>query len=194
MAAVASTQDGRAVRAERTRDAVVDALLALLDEGVVRPTAERIAARAGVSERTIFGHFPDRETLFAAVAVRQYERVVPRLRPIPLDLPLVERIDGFVDQRAWLLETVSGVRRGAVLIEHESPVVADNLRRVRAAKAAEVQRIFEPELDGRPAAVRDALVAATSWTAWESLRTHQGLGADQARDAMRAAVRALLAA
>ena len=43
-------RDGRTVRAERTRQALVDALLSLLDEGQLQPTAERIAVRAGVSE------------------------------------------------------------------------------------------------------------------------------------------------
>ena len=61
----------------------MDALLELLDEGDVRPTAERIAERAGVSERSVFQHFADREALFQAVAARQYERVVPTLEPIP---------------------------------------------------------------------------------------------------------------
>jgi AcrR family transcriptional regulator len=182
------------VRAERTREAVVDALLAMLDEGVVRPTAEQIAIRAGVSERTIFGHFPDREALFEAVATRQYERVVPKLLPISRRLPLAARIEAFVAQRAWLLETISGVRRGAVLIESESPVVAENLRRVRAAKAAEVARVFGAELRERPPEVGEALVCVTSWVAWDGLRSHQELDPDAARDAMRAAVRALLGA
>src|SRR5512133_1697488 len=86
------THDGRNARAERSRAAVVEALLELLDAGDVRPTAERIAARAGVSERTVFQHFRDREALFEAAARRQYERVVPTLRPVSRELPLERRI------------------------------------------------------------------------------------------------------
>ena len=41
-------RDGRTVRAERTREALVGALLALLNEGHVRPTASEIAERADV--------------------------------------------------------------------------------------------------------------------------------------------------
>ena len=41
--------DGRLARSARTRHAVVDALLDLLGEGDLRPTAARIAERAGVS-------------------------------------------------------------------------------------------------------------------------------------------------
>ena len=110
MEAGSEQRDGRTVRAERTRQALVDSLLGLLDEGHVRPTAAQIAARAGVSERSVFQHFPDREALFEAVARQQYERIVPTLRPIDTSLPLPERIEQFAGQRAHLYERIGGVR------------------------------------------------------------------------------------
>jgi TetR/AcrR family transcriptional regulator, regulator of autoinduction and epiphytic fitness len=186
------TRDGRNVRAKRTREAVVEALLELLDEGDIRPTAQRIAARAGVSERSVFQHFGDRESLFEAAARRQYERVAPTLRRIDRELPLAERIDEFTAQRARLYETVSGVRRGALLIEHESPTVAGRLAEVRAAKAKEVEKVFATELRGRAPAARRALIAACAWTSWQSLRFHQGLSAAQAEEAMKAAIAGIL--
>ena len=133
-AAAAGARDGRTVRAERTRLAVVDALLALLDEGELRPTAERIAQRAGVSERSIFQHFGDREALFEAAALRQYERVIPTLRPVDATLPLGERIEAFVGQRTRLFERVKGVRQAALLMEPESQAVAGWLSTARRAK------------------------------------------------------------
>ena len=71
MSAASDQRDGRTVRAERTRQALVDSLLGLLDEGQMTPTAAQIAARAGVSERSVFQHFPDREALLEAVAHEQ---------------------------------------------------------------------------------------------------------------------------
>jgi TetR/AcrR family transcriptional regulator, regulator of autoinduction and epiphytic fitness len=185
-------RDGRNARAERTREAVVEALLELLDEGDIRPTGERIAARAGVSERSVFQHFRDREALFEEAAQRQYDRIMPTLQAIDADLPLGQRIDEFTAQRARLCETVSGVRRGAILIEHESETVAGRLQWARKAKAKEVERVFAAELSGRDPATRHALVAACAWTAWESLRFHQGLSPAAARKAMKAAVTGLL--
>ena len=111
MSATPDQRDGRTVRAERTRQALVDSLLGLLDEGHLTPTAAAIAARAGVSERSVFQHFPDREALLEAVAREQYDRVVPTLRPIDSTLPLPERIEQFVKQRARLYEQIGGVRR-----------------------------------------------------------------------------------
>ena len=186
-----TTEDGRTARAERTREKVVDALLELLDGGDVRPTSERIAGRAGVSERTVFQHFADREALFQAVSARQYDRVMPTLEVIPPDLPVAERIERFTDQRARLLERLSGVRRGALLMEAESSAVADGLALARRLKAAEVERIFAPEIAAHPE-LRAPLVSASAWTAWEGLRRHQGLGERQAREAMTLTLERLL--
>lgn len=189
-------RDGRTVRAERTRQALVDALLSLLYEGQLQPTAERIAVRAGVSERSLFQHFADREALYQAVAVQQYERIVPTLERIDASMPLPERIEAFVAQRTRLLETVTPVRRAALLLEPESEVVAGWLQNARRQKAREVERVFRPELEAFEQPERGvllaALVAASAWTAWEALRAHQRLSEDRSRAAVRATLTALL--
>jgi TetR/AcrR family transcriptional regulator, regulator of autoinduction and epiphytic fitness len=197
MSATPDQRDGRTVRAERTRKALVDALLSLLDEGRLTPTAAEIAARAGVSERSVFQHFPDREALLEAVAREQYDRVVPTLRPVDSTLPLPERIEEFVAQRARLYELIGGVRRAGLLIEHESPSVAGWLATARQAKAAEVERVFRRELEAMPGddqeAMRAVLITLCSWSAWDSWRTHQRLSVPRARAALAAGIAALLA-
>ena len=189
-------RDGRTVRAERTRQALVEALLALLNEGRLRPTAAEIAERAGVSERSVFQHFSDREALLEAVAREQYERVMPTIRPVDASLSLAARIDEFVAQRATLYERASGVRRAALLMEPESDVVAGWLTTVRRAGAAEVERVFRREIEATPADEREplraALVAACAWGTFEALRFHQGLSVSRTRGALRTMVARLL--
>ena len=75
-------RDGRVSRAARTREAVVDALLALNDRGVLRPTARDIAAEAGVSLRSLYVHFDDLESLFVAAGQRHTERLLAQLPPL----------------------------------------------------------------------------------------------------------------
>jgi TetR/AcrR family transcriptional regulator, regulator of autoinduction and epiphytic fitness len=189
-------RDGRTVRAERTRRALVEALLALLNEGRLRPTAAEIAERAGVSERSVFQHFPDREVLLEAVAREQYERVMPTIRPVDASLSLAARIDEFVAQRATLYERAAGVRRAALLMEPESDVVAGWLTTVRRAGAAEAERVFRREIEATPADEREplraALVAACAWGTFEALRFHQGLSVSRTRGALRTMVARLL--
>jgi TetR/AcrR family transcriptional regulator of autoinduction and epiphytic fitness len=189
-------KDGRTVRAERTRQALVDALFGLLEDGELRPTAERIAERAGVSERSVFQHFPDREALFEAVSHQQYERVVKEVEPVDASRPLDERLDAFVAQRARLFEQVSPVVRAGRLFEHESDVAAGWLTTGRQAAANEVERVFRRELQraetGERAVLLAALVSGASWAAWEGYRAHQRLGVERAQAAMRRTLAALL--
>ena len=145
----------------------------------------------------MFQHFPDREALLEAVAREQYDRVVPTLRPVDSTLPLPERIEQFVKQRARLYEQIGGVRRAGLLIEHESSSVAGWLATARQAKAVEVERVFRRELDAIAADEREplraALIAHCSWATWDSWRTHQGLSVARSRAALAAGIAALLA-
>ena len=188
--------DGRTARARRTREAIVDAMLALLDGGDLRPSVEDIAARAQVSPRSIFQHFGDRETLLRATGARQAERVSQIVEHIPDTGPFEARLDAFVEQRARVLEFITPVRRSAVLNEPFSDGSHAGIQAFRALKRAEAERVFGPELAALPEADREevvrALGAATDWSTWEALRAHQGLSPDDARAVMRRTIVALL--
>jgi TetR/AcrR family transcriptional regulator, regulator of autoinduction and epiphytic fitness len=194
-----ATADGRTLRAERTRSAVAAAYLDLLTEGDLRPTADRIAERAGVSPRSVFKHFPDREALFGEVAELQERRVREMVGELPDPAaPLEQRIDAFVDQRARFHEFIAPVRRAALLSEPFSDVVASRLKLTRAAGAAVVDHVFATELAERDrrgrADLHDALGAIAAWPTWESLRRHQGLSAPRAQSVLRAMLAAQLKA
>jgi AcrR family transcriptional regulator len=187
--------DGRTARRERTRTAIANAMLALFEEGDLHPTAPRVAQRAGVSLRSVFQHFQDMEAVYAAVAERQIERVLATARWVPRTGPLGERIRTFVAERARIHEAVTPVRRAALLKEPFSDEIAARLRWVRQRGRLETAKVFRTELERRPPAERrdllEALAAASSWSTWDALRTHQGLSPAQAQRVMRLMVTAL---
>ena len=188
--------DGRTLRSLRTREAIVDATISLLEQGDLRPTAPRVAEQAGVSVRSIFQHFDDLETLHAAVAERLVERVSLLVFPVSPDLPLEERLDRFVRQRALLLETVTPIRRAAAV---HGPFSAEITARLRAGQAflrSEVQHAFAAELAAAGADrddLLDALDAALGWGVWEALRASMGRGQEAAARVMRRLAAAALA-
>jgi len=190
------TLDGRLARGARARVAIVEALLALIERGDLRPSAARIAERAGVSLRSVFQHFNDVESLFAAAAERQAERLASLAGSVDDKGPLTRRLDAFVQQRARLLEAVSPVRRAAVLMEPFSSELRGRLGAFRALKADEVRRVFASELARRSPAARRrllaALVATASWSTWQSLRQHQGLSQNEARRVLRLMLQTLV--
>lgn len=185
--------DGRTKRSLRTRAAVVDAVMELVKEGDLRPTAPRIAERAGVSLRSVFQHFNDLGVLHAAVAARQLEEVNGLTQPIDVGLPLGERVPAFVAQRAAVLEAVTPIRR-ASLMNPLSPEGHDGYERMRSLSRDEVARVFAAELDllGDDARceVLEAIDVTCSWQTWEGLRQYQRLSVP---DAQRVVVRILTA-
>jgi AcrR family transcriptional regulator len=172
--------DGRTLRSLRTREAIVDATIGLLEEGDLRPTAPRVAARAGVSVRSVFQHFDDLETLHASVAERLVERVAVLVVPVLPDLPRADRLDRFVHQRALLLEAVTPIRRAADVHGPFSTEITARLRDGQAFLRDEVVRTFAPELDAAGddrLDLLDSLDVALSWSTWEGIRA--GIGRDQ---------------
>lgn len=189
---MATEADGRTARSERTRHAIIDALFALLEAGNLRPTTAEIADQAGVSERSVFQHFPNREALFTGVGERQAARVVEIVRTIDPTLPLPARLDAFVAQRAAVLELLTPTRRAGLLIADEHPAVARNIDEVRTRKRERAIAIFAHELDRLPASATAAVAAATSWNTWDALRDQQGLSVDEARETVRALLAGVL--
>jgi TetR/AcrR family transcriptional regulator of autoinduction and epiphytic fitness len=190
--------DGRVARSRRTRAAIVEALVALLEEGHPQPTVEEIAARAAVAPRTVFQHYADREALFAAVSAHREEHLQQLMGQIDASAPLPVRIDEVVAQRARVFEWIAAVRRGALLMEPFSASVHASLESFRAAKRAELERVFAPEIAARPegeerAALVAALGVAGSWAAWDALRSQQQLEIPEAVAALRLTLRSLLA-
>ncbi|HEY8547350.1 MAG TPA: TetR/AcrR family transcriptional regulator [Acidimicrobiales bacterium] len=189
--------DGRLLRASRTRDNVVDALLELIDAGNLRPTAREIAEQAGVSLRSLYVHFDDVEALFFAAAVRHEERSAKVLPETRTDGPFEDRLLAFVQRRAMIYERGRNIRHAAVLQEPFSAAIRKILEEARRMGRHEVARVFAPELaalddDRRPRALA-AVDLAVHAGGWDVLRQQHDLDVDDAVavvcDLIRAALR-----
>ena len=189
--------DKRRAKALGTRQAIIDAVVALQAEGVARPRAEQIAERAGISRRSVFQHFPDREKLVAAVFDALQHRI--GLPPPPREDLLGDidmRLDRFLDRRVALLEAITPHRRAANLLLSESRTIAERRQQVRVRMRDEIRLFFRPEIQGVPARRRgerlDALAALADWEMWESLRGQWGHPPARARRILRSLILASL--
>lgn len=187
--------DGRTARAQRTRESIVKACVDLVGEGDIRPTAPRIADRAGVSVRSVFQHFDDLETLFAMVAEQAVAGLGDLVRPIDPALALDERIELFTAQRAQLMEAVTPIRRAANVHAPFSPTIQARVAAGHQFFRAELETVFGSELD-RAGDTRDTVVdmldVAAGWSSWDVLRTLDGRSVEAATDVVAALMRAAL--
>jgi TetR/AcrR family transcriptional regulator of autoinduction and epiphytic fitness len=189
--------DGRTARSVRTRKAIVEACIALVEEGDLEPTAPRVAERAGVSVRSVFQHFDDLEGLFAAVGDRVLENLLGLVMHVDPTIDFERRVPIVVRQRTALLEALAPIRRAVAVNAWDSQEVSNRLALGHAYLRLEIESAFARELlaagDDRME-VLNALDTVLSWSTWEQLRTAVGLDAPGAAAVVERLCRATLAA
>ena len=199
MSTVTPLTDGRNQRRDRNREAVVSALLELYREGNLGPSTDEIAARAGISARSLFRYFDDVDSLVRAAIARQQEHVAPLYAlDIPAGAALDERIERFVTARLRLLQGMGEVGRVARTLAAHQPLILAELARIRHRLRVQLADTFAPELDALSPGDRQATLAAAdvivSWEALDLMHNDQGLPVDQVEAAMRGGLTRLLSA
>ena len=185
---------GDAARGERTRLKVIEALLDLVDEGTVRPTAQEVATRAGVALRTVYHHFEDVEALRRLALDLQMRRHAEILKPIDTGGDLGERIEVIANQCRRLFEALTPIRRATMFDEQSSPEMAEGIAYCTRTRRDHVIDTFAPELrrSGTDAVMTDAVDLVTSWPTWEYARASLGRSPAAATRVMVASLKSLL--
>jgi DNA-binding transcriptional regulator YbjK len=187
--------DGRRLRSERTRLAIIEAYQELLRRNSVMPTAVQIAEQAGCSVRSVFERFSDLDALSLAtadftIAQGQAEAVA---RHVDGDRPT--RIRSHVETRARACEKWLPLWR---IITNQDQV-AELRTRVVLVRLANIERMklmYRRELSSLPEAAADELLIAlavlTSFESWDQMRHCHGLSTDAAQGIWRSAIDRML--
>jgi AcrR family transcriptional regulator len=173
----------------QTRELIVDALVEAFAAGDVEQTThEALARRAGVARQTVYRHFPDRESLLAAMWARTNAMVAAQGLPrTEADLagmlgPLFARFD----EAAELITVAQSTPQGRAM-----------RMSVRDRRAAAFREAAAKATAGLPPA--DATAAAAilqllhGGQAWLEMRQQWGLNGAEAARACSWAIRTLLA-
>ncbi|MFF2747987.1 TetR/AcrR family transcriptional regulator [Kitasatospora sp. NPDC058048] len=112
-------------------------------EGYVRASMDAIAAEAGVSKRTVYNHFADKETLFLSVALQNSAELTERIREL-----MAKYLDRVVELRQDLID-FAVQRARAVLSAGEHGALG---RAIRAEVANIPADVLEAWLEAGPIA------------------------------------------
>ncbi|MET8623638.1 TetR/AcrR family transcriptional regulator [Kitasatospora sp. NPDC004669] len=136
---------GGAGRPEK-RKAITRAAMAVFGrEGYVRASMDAIAAEAGVSKRTVYNHFADKETLFLSVALQNSAELTEKIREL-----MAKYLDRVVDLRQGLAD-FAVERALAVLSAGDHGALG---RAIRAEVANIPADVLEAWLEAGPVASR----------------------------------------
>jgi AcrR family transcriptional regulator len=166
--------DGRRLRSERSRKAILDAMLKLVEEGVLVPTAQQVSERAGVGIRSVFRHFSDMESLFteADSAIRdQYHGLFTGGNRKG---SLAERLHHAVEQHALSYEAVGNHFLTTTAQLWRYPILREQYSRAQRQLRKDLDD-WLPELKDLSADEREMVDAVASFEHWNRLRQLQGL-------------------
>ena len=196
---IKSNIDGRLNRTLRSRAAICEACLDLIQEGVLQPSADQVAGRAGLSRRSVFNHFGDLGELYDAVLDAGMARWAPMRTAVDESLPISRRAELWVSARAKFLEATGPFTRALIWQSLALPTRKQALRVSQEAlelQQRDVERLFAHDLAVTTRREKretlEAISAATSPLLWEHLRHSRGLSAERARGVMQRSVFALL--
>lgn len=180
-------EDGRRRRGQDNRARIVAAMLEMIRDGEVTPSAEQVAERAQVGLRTVFRHFKDMDSLYSemsevigrevrAISEQPFRSAEPRGRVLEL-----------VARRGEAFEKIAPFKRASEVLRHRSRFLdADNDRLVVALRSI-LEHVAPPPVvaDRERLETLDLLL---SWESWARLRREQGLSPAQARKVLESAV------
>jgi AcrR family transcriptional regulator len=187
--------DGRRLRSERTRLAIIEAYLELLRRNPRMPTAIQLAERAGCSVRSIFERFSDLDALRLATAdyaigQGQVESVA---RHVDGDRPT--RIQSHVATRALACEKWLPLWR-VITDQNQIAELRPRVLLVRLANIERMKLMYGLELSSLPEPARDqlliALAALTSFESWDQMRHCYDLSMEAAQGVWRSAIDRML--
>ena len=94
---------------DRKREAIIQAAIAeFRDNGFQVTSMDRIAARAEVSKRTVYNHFPSKDELFAEILAQLWESSQDQLeQDYSRDQPLREQLRALMQVKMAMLNNAS---------------------------------------------------------------------------------------
>jgi len=190
-ARTAREADGRKHRSQKSQVLIVNAMLELVAQGNLAPSADQIADAAKVGRRSVFRHFSDMDTLYREMTgsiAATMESMVQR----PFEAAgWYEQVLELVDRRAMGFEKMKPFLLAGQLHRHRSPFLKE-------AHARFVERLRNillgilPKDIARNAVLVEALDLLLSFESWNRLREDQGLGIAKSRHVLKQAIESLL--
>lgn len=171
---IVRSSDGRRQRSERSQTAIIEAALALMEEGTLVPTAQQIADRAGVGIRSFFRHFADMDSLFLAADEMLLDSYEALFQVADRDGSLSNRVSRAVELYGNAFDNLMQMILCTKALLWRFPKLKENYAWHQKRLRKELE-LWLPEVADLPRDRREAVHAVASFEVWHRLREHQGL-------------------
>lgn len=183
--------DGRRRRGQDNRARIIEAMMQIVREGDVAPSAEQVAARADVGLRTVFRHFRDMDSLYREIAYVVGAEARAILRTPLRGADWRERLRSLVARRAQVFEIIAPYKRAGDVFRHRSKFLGSDYVAMVAELRERLETTLPPDILADKSSL-EALDLLLSFEAWSRLRVEQGLEPGVAQQVVTRAVERLL--
>ena len=175
------TTDGRLARSEKQQEAIKKALMKLVRAGNYAPSAVEVANETGITVRTVFRHFANREKFYASISEHIRKEALAMVGTYIRSDDLHGRLEEAIEARMKIFEQILPFAQFQFVNRHQSSFLREthkndlqeNRMLMRMAYAGLIE-ISGPRFD--------ALELALSIANWRTLRFDFGKSPDEAKD------------
>ena len=191
MANVSRIEDGRRKRGDQSRQQIVEAMLELVRDGNMGPSAAQVAERAGVGLRTVFRHFEEMEVLYREMAEVTQAKVRPIIEKAYTHTAWRDRLLEMVERRIKIHEDIMPLKIAGSVLRFRSAFLMDDYTNHLCLERKMLEAVLPSGVRKDQTLLR-ALEMVTSFQAWRCLRQDQALPVAEARRVMLRLLRGVL--
>jgi AcrR family transcriptional regulator len=163
------TGDGRFARSQKTKDAIVKALLKLL-RNTPFPTAEQVAKESKIGLRTVYRQFKDMESIYLSL----HEECMHSLgqmfnSDVDLDRPFEERVSFAISERLTIYEEYETLFIATISNSARLPILVNQVGESYQIMRERFIKIV-PEIKNLSTIKSDLLFTRITFPPWFSLR------------------------
>ena len=163
------TGDGRFARSQKTKDAIVKALLKLL-RNTPFPTAEQVAKESKIGLRTVYRQFKDMESIYLSL----HEECMHSLgqifnSPVDLDKSFLERLSFAINERFTIYDEYETLFIATISNSARLPTLVNQVAESYQIMRERFIKIV-PEINNLSKVKSDLLFTRILFPSWFSLR------------------------
>ena len=176
---------------------MLEAALDLFDEENLEPTPEQIALRAGVSTRSVYRYFEDRDELVRAIIAHKQLKILPLFHIENIGKgDLNSRLSGLVDSRLRVYDAIGATARAMAIKASSDPVIHEQIQFRKSVFREQIEVNFRQEFDRMTTSQRNnslnAIDALMQLDALDRFHVDLQLSLDETRELLVASIQALL--
>ena len=138
--------DGRHRRSMSSQRRIVQAMLELVAEGNIAPSADEVSDRAGVGRRSVFRHFSDMDSLYREMAaILQVQFAAIAEQPFK-STQWRDQVLELVERRAQAFERMAPYLRAGIVHRNHSPILREGHARFVAVLRALLVKRLPPDV------------------------------------------------